>query len=135
MSRRNQPMPHHESPHELRLWAIVDSLVTDISEKEAYLAFARELMFAERRSARQDNAEGRRQKAEVRTKGRSKSKAKSQSNGRRQIGVVRFRLFTEALQTRAAVSIYCGRVRPELQSALPGEQPPDYRGDSLRRAA
>ena len=51
MSRRNQPMPHHESPHELRLWAIVDSLVTDISEKEAYLAFARELMAAERASS------------------------------------------------------------------------------------
>ncbi len=40
-------MPHHESPDELRLWAIIDSLVTDISEKEAYLAFAHELMVAE----------------------------------------------------------------------------------------
>ena len=50
MSRRRHHLPHHESPHELRLWAIVDSLVTDISEKEAYLAFAREVARAERAS-------------------------------------------------------------------------------------
>jgi len=48
MSRRHCHRPHHESPQELRLWAIVDSLVTDISEKEAYLAFARELAMAQR---------------------------------------------------------------------------------------
>jgi len=35
----------------MRLWAIVDSLVTDISEKEAYLAFAHELAAAERSSS------------------------------------------------------------------------------------
>jgi hypothetical protein len=52
MERREKPEPHHQSPHELRLWAIVDSLVTDISEKEAYLSFARELIVAQRRTAR-----------------------------------------------------------------------------------
>jgi hypothetical protein len=31
MSRRNEPTLHHGSPHELRLWVIVDSLVTGIS--------------------------------------------------------------------------------------------------------
>jgi hypothetical protein len=44
MRGRKRQEPEHESPHELRLCAIVDSLVTDISEKEAYLAFAHELM-------------------------------------------------------------------------------------------
>jgi hypothetical protein len=49
MSRRKRPQPEHRSPHELRLWAIVDSLVTDNSQKAAYLAFAHELMAVERR--------------------------------------------------------------------------------------
>jgi len=52
MNRRKWPRPEHRSPHELRLWAIVDSLVTDISEKAAYLAFARELMLSLRRGPR-----------------------------------------------------------------------------------
>jgi hypothetical protein len=51
MRKRHYHRPHHESPQELRLWAIVDSLVTDISEKEAYLAFARELAVTERFSS------------------------------------------------------------------------------------
>jgi hypothetical protein len=51
MGRSSMQRPEHQSPHELRLWAIVDSLVTDISEKEAYLAFARELAVAERSSS------------------------------------------------------------------------------------
>jgi hypothetical protein len=51
MSRRNRPQPEHRNPHELRLWAIVDSLVTDSSQKAAYLAFARELAVAERSSS------------------------------------------------------------------------------------
>ena len=51
MSSRNCRPSHHQSPHELRLWAIVDSLVTDISEKEAYMAFGRELAVAERSSS------------------------------------------------------------------------------------
>ena len=50
MSSRKMPQPEHQSPHELRLWAIVDSLVTDISEKEAYLSFARELAAVQRSS-------------------------------------------------------------------------------------
>ena len=51
MGRRETPRPEHKGPHELRLWAIVDSLVTDISEKEAYVSFARELAAAERSSS------------------------------------------------------------------------------------
>ena len=31
MNRRKTPKPEHESPHDLCLWAIVDSPVTDIS--------------------------------------------------------------------------------------------------------
>lgn len=46
MSRRYCEPPHHESPQELCLWAIVDSLVNYGSEKMAYLAFAQELMAA-----------------------------------------------------------------------------------------
>ena len=49
MSKRNCHPPHHESPHEQRLREIVDSLVTDISEKEAYVAFAHELAISVRR--------------------------------------------------------------------------------------
>ena len=52
MSIRKRPLPAHGSPHELRLWAIVDSLVMDISEKEAYLSFARELALSLRRGAK-----------------------------------------------------------------------------------
>ena len=52
MSSRKMQEPEHQSPHELRLWAIVDSLVNDISEKEAYLSFARELAAAERQPPR-----------------------------------------------------------------------------------
>ena len=51
MSRRHCHPPHRESPHELRLRAIVDSLVADSSEKAAYVAFARELVAAERSSS------------------------------------------------------------------------------------
>jgi hypothetical protein len=49
MSSRTWQTPEHRSPRELRLWAIVDSLVTDSSQKAAYLAFAHELVAAERR--------------------------------------------------------------------------------------
>jgi hypothetical protein len=50
MSRRNQPRPRHESPHEQRLREIVDELVPDDSQKQAYVLFARELAAAERAS-------------------------------------------------------------------------------------
>jgi len=49
MSKRNCHPPHHESPHEMRLREIVDELVPDDSQKQAYLAFARGLAMAERR--------------------------------------------------------------------------------------
>jgi len=42
MSRRNCHPPHHESPHEQRLREIVDELVPEDSQKQAYLAFALE---------------------------------------------------------------------------------------------
>jgi hypothetical protein len=48
MGRRKMPSPEHRSPHEQRLRAIVDSLVTDSSQKAAYLAFAQELALTER---------------------------------------------------------------------------------------
>ena len=48
MSKRNCHPPHHESPHEQRLREIVDELVPDDSQKQAYLAFARELAMAQR---------------------------------------------------------------------------------------
>ena len=64
MSRRHRHPPHGESPHELRLRAVVDSLVVDSSEKAAYIAFARELMAAQRRSTRPDSPEFRYQKPE-----------------------------------------------------------------------
>ena len=31
MSRMKMPKPEHQGPHDLRLWAIADCLVTDIS--------------------------------------------------------------------------------------------------------
>ncbi len=34
MSRRKTPKPEHQGPYDLRLWAIVDSLVTDISGED-----------------------------------------------------------------------------------------------------
>jgi len=49
MSKRNCHPPHHESPHEQRLREIVDELVPDDYQKQAYLAFAHELAMAERR--------------------------------------------------------------------------------------
>jgi hypothetical protein len=69
MSRHDCHSPHRQGPHELRLWAIVDSLVTDVSEKEAYLAFARELMMAERHGRPPDSPEFRVQKPESRIGG------------------------------------------------------------------
>ena len=69
MSRRHSQPSHHKSPHELRLWAIVDSLVTDVSEKAAYLAFAQELMYAQRRSERPGSSESRGQRPESRVAG------------------------------------------------------------------
>jgi len=51
MSSRNCRPSHHQSPHELRLWAFVDSLVTDNSQKAAYMAFAHELMMSIRRDS------------------------------------------------------------------------------------
>jgi len=49
MSKRNCHPPHHESPHEMRLREIVDELVPDDSQKQAYLAFARGLAMSLRR--------------------------------------------------------------------------------------
>jgi len=64
MSRRNCHPPRHESPHEQRLREIVDSLVTDSSQKAAYVAFARELMAAERHAlCRQPQAASHKPKA------------------------------------------------------------------------
>jgi hypothetical protein len=42
MKRRKRQQPEHESPHEQRLREIVDVLVHDDYQKQAYLAFARE---------------------------------------------------------------------------------------------
>ena len=50
MSRRNCHPPHHESPHEQHLREIVDELVPDDSQKQAYLAFALELTRTIRRA-------------------------------------------------------------------------------------
>ena len=49
MSRRKRPQPEHRSPHELRLREIVNELVGDDSQKQAYLAFAHELALAQMR--------------------------------------------------------------------------------------
>jgi hypothetical protein len=70
MSRRKRPLPEHRSPHELRLRGIVDEIVSDDSQKQAYLAFARELTRVLRRSERQDRPEFRIQKPECRARGR-----------------------------------------------------------------
>jgi hypothetical protein len=51
MSRRKRPQPEHGSPHEQRLREIVDEIVSDDSQKQAYLTFARELMAAGRSSS------------------------------------------------------------------------------------
>ena len=51
MSRRKRPQPEHGSPHELRLREIVNEFVSDDSQKQAYLAYARELVVAERSSS------------------------------------------------------------------------------------
>jgi hypothetical protein len=40
MSRRKRSRPEHRSRHELRLWAIVDRLVTGASEKRADVSLA-----------------------------------------------------------------------------------------------
>ena len=69
MSKRNCHPPHHESPHEQRLREIVEELVPEDYQKDAYVAFARELMLAERRSARQDNSECRMQISDCRIGG------------------------------------------------------------------
>ena len=50
MSRRNCHPPHHQSPHEQHLREIVDELVPDDSQKQAYLAFAHELTAVQRRA-------------------------------------------------------------------------------------
>jgi len=51
MGRRKTPRPEHQGPHELRLREIVNELVSDDSQKQAYLAFAHELAVAERSSS------------------------------------------------------------------------------------
>jgi hypothetical protein len=66
MSRKKRQESEHRNPHEMRLWAIVDSLVTDSSEKAAYLSFARELVIEQRRKALPDSPEFRIQRAESR---------------------------------------------------------------------
>jgi hypothetical protein len=50
MRRHSHHAPHHESPQEQRLREIVDEIVPDDSQKQAYLAFAHELMVAMRSS-------------------------------------------------------------------------------------
>ena len=50
MSRRHCHPPHHESSHEQHLREIVDELVPDDSQKQAYLAFALELTRTIRRA-------------------------------------------------------------------------------------
>ena len=69
MRRRERQQPGHESPHEQRLREVVSELVQEESQKAAYLAFAHELMAAQRRSARQDSSESRYQKPECRMGG------------------------------------------------------------------
>ena len=69
MSRRNCYPSHHESPHEQHMREIVDELVPDDSQKQAYISFARELTVAERRSRSPDNPEFRNQKPECRIAG------------------------------------------------------------------
>jgi len=76
MSSRKRPQPEHRSPHELRLWAIVDSLVADGSEKAAYVSFARELAIAERHCLPPDNPKFRDQKPECRIAGRTNEATK-----------------------------------------------------------
>jgi hypothetical protein len=49
MRRWKRQQPEQENPHEQRLRDVVDMFVRDDTEKAAYLAFARELMAAERR--------------------------------------------------------------------------------------
>ena len=51
MGRTETPRPEHQGPHELRLREIVNELVSDDSQKQAYLAFAHELAVAERSSS------------------------------------------------------------------------------------
>jgi len=51
MKRRKKQQPEHESPHEQRLWEIVDVLVHDDYQKQAYLAFAREFAFSMHRAS------------------------------------------------------------------------------------
>jgi hypothetical protein len=50
MSRQHRHPSHHESPHEQRLREIVDVLVPDDYQKQAYLTFAHEVARAERAS-------------------------------------------------------------------------------------
>jgi hypothetical protein len=71
MSRRKHHAPHHENPHELRLRAAVNGLVSDETLRPAYLAFAHELIFAERLGTAPDSPEFRIQKPECR--GRNES--------------------------------------------------------------
>lgn len=69
MSRCERPEPRPDNPHEMRIRAVVDALVTEDSEKATYVLFARELMLAQRPSQRPDNSECRMQKPECRTAG------------------------------------------------------------------
>ena len=48
MSSRKRPQPEHGSPHELRLREIVNEFVSDDSQKQAYLAYSRELAMVQR---------------------------------------------------------------------------------------
>ena len=69
MGRVSRPGPLRGGPGPERIREVVDSLVKDENRKQAYLAFAQELMFAERRSARRDSSEVRMQKPECRMAG------------------------------------------------------------------
>ena len=67
MKRRHRH--RHEYPSEERLLRVVEASGLEPGQEEAGLAFARELMLAERRSARRDNSEVRNQKPECRMGG------------------------------------------------------------------
>jgi len=66
MSSKQRYPSYHDDPRGQRLRAIVSAFVPEGPGRQAYLAFARELMRAQRRSARPDGPEFRNQRAESR---------------------------------------------------------------------
>jgi hypothetical protein len=51
MSRCERPEPRPDNPHEMRIRAVVDALVTEDSEKATYIQFARELTRSSRHAS------------------------------------------------------------------------------------